>query len=391
MRIAQPFTTPVLFIIFNRPDTTRRVFDEIRKIKPLKLYIVADGPREMAEDKKKCDAARAIVKDVDWDCEVKYLFRETNLGCGLGVATAMTWFFENEPEGIFLEDDSLPHESFFWYCQELLERYRDDERIMMISGNNFQHGIKRGDGSYYFSRYPLTSGSAGWRRGWKLYDFNMTKLLDFIETNQIKNIFENPSVQEYWLKILEQTYRKEIVAWDYQWLFTVWTQNGLSITPNVNLVSNIGYGHKDATNTIDASCNRANLEIHPVGELVHPSFIIQDKEADEYESKNTYSIETTALMHVVKTRITANNFSDKDWKAGVMTKDDSRNMFYFLNDVAAEQPVSVGIKLVFAKSGAARVTKVDTVLQDGGIAVFVTVDCELDPLGDGFPQPIFLL
>src|SRR5882762_10017668 len=151
-RATAPFTTPVLFLIFNRPETTRRVMEAIRKIRPKKLYIAADGPRpDREDDVDKCREVREIASVIDWDCDVTKLFRKENLGCGKGPSSAITWFFEHETEGIILEDDCLPSPSFFSFCAELLERYRYDTRIMEIGGNNFEKGISTGKDSYFFS------------------------------------------------------------------------------------------------------------------------------------------------------------------------------------------------------------------------------------------------
>jgi hypothetical protein len=284
--------TPVLLTIYNRPDITKRVFLEISTAKPQKLYIAADGPKDKKRDNEKCRTARDIVKNIDWDCEVHYLLRERNLGCGLGVSTALSWFFENETEGIILEDDTLPNQSFFWFCQELLERYRDDERIMVIGGDNFQNGIMRGNGSYYFSHYPQTWGWAGWRRAWKFYDFKISDFPKFRDQNQIRNILDNELYQQYWLKVFELTYKGKIDTWDYQWVFTIWNRNGLCITPNVNLVSNIGCGHKDATFVKNPDDELANRENYDIKSMIHPTFIFPDKEADDYDSKNTFQIDS---------------------------------------------------------------------------------------------------
>src|SRR5512139_3287315 len=163
--------TPVAFIIFNRPDTAERVFAEIAKARPPKLLVVADGPRaNRSGEAEKCAATRAIIDRVDWDCEVLTNFSDTNLGCKNRVSSGIDWVFEQVPEAIILEDDCLPHPTFFRFCEELLERYRDDERIGMISGDNFQLGQKRTDASYYFSRYNHIWGWASWRRAWRHYD-----------------------------------------------------------------------------------------------------------------------------------------------------------------------------------------------------------------------------
>ncbi len=298
MKREKTLTAPVLLIIFNRPDTTQRVFNEICKAKPVKLYVAADGPRNVKGDEEKCEATRTVVKQVDWDCEVKLLFREKNLGCGVSASTATNWLFENETEGIILEDDTLPNQSFFWFCQDLLEKYRDDERIMMIGGDNFQDDNKRGDGSYYFSKYPQTWGWAGWRRAWRHYDFKMADFPNFRDQNQIRNVFEDTLVQEYWLRIFELTYEGKIDTWDYQWLFAIWRQNGLCITPNVNLVSNIGCGHEDASHIKDADNKLANVKTFSLERINHPTFMLQDKEADEYDSRHTFLIDSKSCRHV---------------------------------------------------------------------------------------------
>ena len=151
----------MLFLIFNRPDVTRRVFSAIRETQPTRLYVAGDGPHlGNQEEEKRCKRARSVVDEKDWRCEVKTLFRKEDLGCRKAVSEAISWFFEHEPEGIILEDDCLPSQSFLWYCQELLEHYRDDMRIMHIGGANFQFGRNRSPYDYYFSRYPHVLGWA---------------------------------------------------------------------------------------------------------------------------------------------------------------------------------------------------------------------------------------
>ena len=164
------FKTAVLFLVFNRPDTTLKIFNAIRDLKPSRLYLASDGPRKNIDgEKEKVDIVRKIVTAVDWDCDVKTLFREKNLGCGVGVSEAITWFFQNEKEGIILEDDDLPHPDFFIFCESMLDRYRNNHEILTISGNNFQNGNIRGEASYYFSKYFHSWGWASWRRSWEIY------------------------------------------------------------------------------------------------------------------------------------------------------------------------------------------------------------------------------
>jgi len=193
-----PLYTPILFLIFNRPDTTQKVFNAIRKAKPKQFFIAADGsPPDREGEIEKCQKSRKIATSVDWDCEVKTLFRDKNLGCKIAISSAIDWFFENVEEGIILEDDCLPHQSFFWFCQELLEYYRNDTRIMHISGDNFQFGRKRGEGSYYFSKYSHVWGWATWRRAWKCFDINMKSFEEFKAENQINSIFQSKQQQKY--------------------------------------------------------------------------------------------------------------------------------------------------------------------------------------------------
>ena len=280
-----PLTTPVLFLIFNRPDTTQKVFDAIKKAKPKQLFVAADGPREGKEgEKDKCEQARKVIEQIDWDCKVKTLFRDKNLGCKVAVSSAIDWFFENVKEGIILEDDCLPSQSFFWFCRELLEHYRDDTRIMTISGDNFQFDRKRGDGSYYFSKYPHIWGWATWRRAWKHYDINMKNFEEFKKEAQINNIFPIKQQQKYWTKIFQTVYEEKIDTWDYQWAYTCFINNGLCVTPNVNLVSNIGFS-SNSIHTKDKSSTFSEMEAREITDIIHPNFILADQEADLLTSK----------------------------------------------------------------------------------------------------------
>ena len=249
------FKTPILFTIFNRPEEASRVFAEIRKQKPKYLYISADGPRNGGE-KGLCQKTRDVVSNIDWDCEVKTKFEEKNLSCKIAMSGAIDWFFENVEQGIILEDDCLPHPDFFRFCEELLIRYKDDEKIMMISGDNFQDGIKRGDASYYFSKFAHIWGWASWRRAWQHYDINLTD-------------------------------DKGLDTWDYQWQNSIKKAGGLSIIPNVNLVSNIGFG-KDATHTKKTNTSKLNIQTISIGEITHPEKIKQDKNADKYTDKKVF-------------------------------------------------------------------------------------------------------
>lgn len=279
--------TPILFIIFNRPDTTRRVFDEIRKIKPQSLYIAADGPRiGRVGEAELCAETRKIVSNIDWPCEVSNNFSETNFGCKIGVSKAINWFFEKVEAGIILEDDCLPDQSFFLFCQELLEKYRSTNKIKMISGNNFQGGIQRGEASYYFSNFPHIWGWATWRRAWKDYDLSMRSYPQFKSEGKIKNIFTNRKIQRYYLSLFDRLYRNEIDTWDGQWVYSIYEKNGLTIIPNKNLVSNIGFG-PNATHT-KAEGILSKIPNGKIEEISHQLKIEADEEADNLTFNKIY-------------------------------------------------------------------------------------------------------
>ncbi|MEX1239960.1 MAG: nucleotide-diphospho-sugar transferase [Cyclobacteriaceae bacterium] len=281
---------PVLLVIFNRPSTTKLVFEAIRLARPPRLYIAADGPRpEVERDVFNCAQAREIVNHVDWDCEVKTLFREKNLNCGIAPSSAFTWFFEHEEEGIILEDDCLPSQSFFLYCQELLERYRDDTRVMHIGGNNFLNGWEKDkDYSYYFSRSGHIWGWATWRRAWKHFDFGISLYQQLKREDYFASFFMNWPEKVYRMRKFEKTVdkRRKVDWWDYQWDFARYTNSGLAIVPKVNLVKNLGFGematHTKNDNTYSARLEGADIELP----LKHPPFMMRDLEADRRYFKN---------------------------------------------------------------------------------------------------------
>ncbi len=280
-----PLKTAVLFLIFKRLDTTKQVFEAIKQAKPTKLYIAADGPRDHVEgEAEKVKAVREyVINNIDWACEVKTLFREKNLGCGKAVSEAITWFFENEEQGIILEDDTVPSQSFFWFCEELLERYKNDKRVWHIGGTNFQDGIIRSDGSYYFSVISHVWGWATWADRWKFYEFEMKNISD----DKFIDEYWKGSAAKYWKKIFWKMKKFEIDTWDYQWTFTIWRNKGLSIIPNINLVKNIGFGSEATHTKIGESPVKDFVEI---GAIQHPSIIVRNVDADEYTFKKHYKL-----------------------------------------------------------------------------------------------------
>jgi len=280
--------TPVAFIIFNRPDTTERVFSEIAKAKPPKLLVVGDGARtNRVGEAEKVAATRAIIDRVNWDCEVLTKFSEVNLGCKRRVSSGIDWVFEQVEEAIILEDDCLPHPTFFRYCEELLERYRDDERIAMISGDNFQFGQRRTEASYYLSRYNHIWGWASWRRAWKHYDSESTVWSVLRDGNWLAGLVGNAHEKKYWTDIFQAVYEGRIDTWDFQWMLASWAQGMAAILPNVNLISNIGFG-VDATHTQGASIYSEMKVEFMEFPLRHPDVMLTHREADAYTAQRMF-------------------------------------------------------------------------------------------------------
>lgn len=280
---------PILFIVFNRPIVAEKVFLEIKNVKPRKLYIASDGPRtNNVTDVENIKRVREIVSAVDWPCEVRALFRESNLGCKYAVSEAISWFFSCEESGIILEDDCVPHRDFFFFCQELLEQYRDNGEIQAITGQNFQEGKLRGDGSYYFSIFNHIWGWASWRRAWNNYDPEIEFWPELKASRYWSNFcLDRPGFKEYWEKIFDKVYAGEIDTWDYQWMAHVWKNGGITITPNVNMISNIGF-EESATHT-KKKTDISNLPIFSIGDkVIHPNECRINLEADMYVFKKIY-------------------------------------------------------------------------------------------------------
>jgi len=275
------------------------VFEAIARQKPEKLLVIADGPRSV-DEAIDCAEARSIIDLVDWDCDVSTNFSETNMGCRERVSSGISWVFEQCEEAIILEDDCLPHPTFFRFCDELVERYRYDERVMVISGDNFQAGHKRGMHSYYFSAYNHVWGWASWRRAWKLYDPGMKGWPERRGTSWLMETCQTPAAARFWRDKFDQVYSGRIDTWDYQWTFACWLHHGLSVLPNVNLVSNIGFGGK-ATHTGDPTSVLANIPPEEMKfPLQHPTTVTRDEEADAYTSDKFYRPRAPFLSRAVR-------------------------------------------------------------------------------------------
>ncbi|ATC62890.1 nucleotide-diphospho-sugar transferase [Nibricoccus aquaticus] len=272
--------SPLLFLIFNRPDTTATVFSRIREARPTRLYIAADGPRATRPDEARhCADTRAIATAIDWPCQVTTLFRDKNLGCKEAVSSAIDWFFSHEEEGIILEDDCVPAPDFFPFCDTLLAHHRHDHRIRHIAGCNFQQGTTRGDGSYYFSNLTHVWGWASWRRAWHDYDKDLARYTEDEIFEQLETRFHDPLLAAAWLEMAVSIKKKTVDTWDIQLAVTNLMHGGLSIIPNVNLISNIGFDSR-ATHTLSATDPKNAQPIGALGEIRHPSTPVADLAAD---------------------------------------------------------------------------------------------------------------
>lgn len=270
------FNTPILFLIFNREDTSFQVLEAIKKVKPAKLYIASDGSRDHVENEfETCQKLREqILSSINWSCEIKTLFRDKNLGCKIAVSSAIDWFFEHEEYGIILEDDCLPNHSFFFFIQELLLKYQNNFNIGMISGNNFIPEYKVTD-SYLFSYHCHIWGWGTWRRAWKLYDISLSSWNNTALTTK----YSNKSELQYWNNIFKKIKNNEINTWDYQWVYTCISNDLLSIIPSHNLVQNIGFDERAThTKTVLDFYNVSSSEIN--FPIIHPEVIKRNQKAD---------------------------------------------------------------------------------------------------------------
>ncbi|PHR51629.1 nucleotide-diphospho-sugar transferase [Cycloclasticus sp.] len=275
----KPLNTAVLFLIFNRLDVTKQVFQAIRQAKPPRLYLAADGARKNTEgEAEKVIAVREYaLQNIDWDCEVKTLFRDKNLGCKYAVSGAIDWFFEQEEMGIILEDDCLPSQSFFWFCEELLGKYKEDKRVFLISGYNKQNIWKNIEFDYFFSSFGGIWGWASWRRAWAYYDVNMSDLDVFSSQEGFENLLGR-KVGKARKSLIKSVEKKKVDTWDYQWAYTRHKNGALACVPTSSMVENIGFG-VDAThtvNTIDDGVRKNEVSIP----LRDNPFFVPDREYD---------------------------------------------------------------------------------------------------------------
>jgi hypothetical protein len=278
----------VALFVFNRPETTARVVEAVRAADPPLLLVVADGPRPgIPSDATACHEVRALIDRIDWPCPVRTNYADANLGCRGRVSSGMDWVFDEVPEAILLEDDTLPDPTFFRFADELLGRYREDDRVMCISGDNFQRGRRRGGASYYFSRYTHIWGWATWRRAWDRYDRDLTRWPALRAEGWLANVLRDPAEIGYWTDTFDRVASGDIETWDYQWLFTCWVEGGLTVLPNRNLVTNIGFGSGSTHTSGDSAF--ADLPTEPMEfPLVHPEHVTADAAADAFTARTMF-------------------------------------------------------------------------------------------------------
>jgi hypothetical protein len=286
---APQLDVPVALLIFNRPDTTAQVWKKIAAARPRHLLVVADGPRpDRAGEAGACSTARAVTERVDWPCEVRRTYADRNMGCAERVASGLGWVFEQVEEAIILEDDCVPDPSFFPFCREVLLRYRHDDRVAAVSGDNFLGGGPRTGSSYYFSLVCHVWGWATWRRSWRHFDPDMRRWPELRARGWLRELWPDPAMARYWTDIFDRAHRREIDTWDYAWNFSCWREGAVTATPTVNLVSNIGFDQR-ATHTAAAS----RVSGIPAGTmefpLTHPPSIVRDTgaERDAYRMGQT--------------------------------------------------------------------------------------------------------
>jgi len=279
---------PILFLIYNRSEITKKAFSAIRQEKPDALFIAADGPKNGDKgDFIKCKKTREVTEEIDWKCDVHRLYRKKNLGLKTSVYQAISWFFENVNEGIILEDDCVPHPSFFTFCEEMLQKYKNDSRVMHVSGSCFLPENMTNKNAYYFSKYAQVWGWATWKRAWEKMDYKMFKWKGFNKLEKYNSIFSYYWERVYWRVMANAVMKGKINSWAYRWQFSLWENGGKSISPGKNLVRNIGLHSGTHINTNVEVLGRRAESINDNPVLLGDKYSIN---ADKYTMKNEYRI-----------------------------------------------------------------------------------------------------
>lgn len=294
--------TPVAIIIFNRYDNAHSVLEQIKKVEPSELFVIADGPRaNRAGEKEKCEKARSICDEIDWKCKVHKVFSDENLGCAKRVTSGLNEVFSKVERALIFEDDCIPAESFFEFADEMLEKYKDNEQIMLVSGNNksfdpakmkvtksgIQSETEPAKPSYFFSKQSQIWGWATWRRAWNKMDLSMKDWPQLKKSGLVESIYKKPSHRYYWKAAFDYVYNGHTNSWAFPWNLSVWREGGYSIVPSVNLIRNAGF-NADATHTSGKSIFE-NLDYGELSfPLVHPDVsngITRDEKMDNLEMK----------------------------------------------------------------------------------------------------------
>jgi hypothetical protein len=289
MTAIEPVATSVAFCVYNRPTHTEKVLAALATVKPRHLMIIADGPRQdRPDDPVKCSAVIDLIKSIDWPADIEWNVSPTNLGLRSRLQSGLSWAFNRVEEVIVVEDDCVPHPSFFRFCTELLDRYRNDPRIAVICGSNFQLDADCGPASYFFSRYPLIWGWAGWRRTWQQYDPDLNQWPNLRETSWLIDYLGDPLASAYWRGTFDKV-RAGFDTWDFQLTFSCWRANALAVQPAQNLVTNLGFG-AESTFTRAEDSILAGLPTREMRfPLVHPKTVERAEDCDDRTEQLAFS------------------------------------------------------------------------------------------------------
>ena len=275
------FKTPVVFICYNRPLVTKKTFGQIRKLKPKKLFLIMDGPKiKNNSDLINCKKVQKIISKINWDCEVYKNFSKINVGLKTRIVSGLNWVFSKVDKAIILEDDCYAEQDFFYFCENLLNYYKRNKKISIVTGNNFEENTINLS-SYYFSKYSHIWGWATWKRTWKLYRDNNEEISKFINSEAFRKFCPIQDEQKYWIKMLKQIKKGQLQSWAYYFLLNIWKYKGLTVTPNYNLVENLGVNNELSTNKIDNNLRIPLTKSKLKKPLIHPKNIFINSDIDK--------------------------------------------------------------------------------------------------------------
>lgn len=295
------FQTPVAIFIFNRPECTKQLVEALAVVRPVNLFVIADGPRS-ENDIELCEQTRAIIDQIDWQCTILKRYAKVNIGCRESIPNGLTWVFDHVDTCIILEDDCIPQPSFFPFCEELLSLYKNDERIMTICGHRSDGPNEYENESYYFSKYPSIWGWATWKEKWAKFDLNMSQWNECKDSNWLRTILPTAKAIDYWSRTFDKM-KNGMNTWDYALVYSCWLHDGISIRSKVNMITNVGFG-EDATHTNQPEmksiyANSVDIKFP----LIHPNLICIDKAADDRIEWISFSGMDKRLLEIAKNRI----------------------------------------------------------------------------------------